>query len=214
MTEPHASSEPAKSEKQIPFAAKLRRLQKTAHGDSSERGEARKMLAHLRHGAVDLGSPRVYAALFTKQPFLYRQSLVTAEADEEDVSLYVWVASLFGIYAQGRAQSPGFDDVPKGRRRSPSLGLSAQLLRRKLKNGADSLDVRFNALVDSRPDDLFVRLRHLVRLMRSHDVPLDFGTLFTDLQQWHGSSDARRAVRRRWTEDYWRPLKEANEQAD
>lgn len=191
------------------FDDRLQFLHKEAHKQnppSSRRGEARKALAQLRRGLTD---PDALPAA----EVVYAWRLADDIVSGDQLTPYLHAASLFGLYVQGHTHLglPAFDSRVQGRYQS--LGTSAQLLRIKLKNGAESLDRRFNALIDSRPDDLFVRLRHLFRLLHSHDVPVNFRNLLNDLQWWQ---DPRRLrdVRRRWAEDYWRPIKPANDQDD
>lgn len=153
---------------------------------------ARAALAKLRRGITDpLHSPHVFEVVGEKLPQNTRGWCLNA---------YLLTACLFGLYAQGRTGKglPSLSSLPRYRH---SFGASARYLRDRLRVGQESLDQRFTALLDCRADDLPVRLRHHVRLMHSHDVPIHFTNLLRDLQEWEPDP---RNVRRRWAEQYWR----------
>lgn len=67
-------------------------------------------------------------------------------------------------------------------------------------HASDSLDKRLAALLDSHRDDLPARLRQVVSLLRSREVPIDWGQLLSDLIWWDAE---QRTVQRRWARDYW-----------
>lgn len=202
MTEPTTTPEAEAPKQALDLGRRLRSLHRKAHDDHSpERGTARKALAQLRRGLTDADALPAYEVLFTER-------LVAEDVSPKDLKAAAQAASLYGLYVQGLTPKT-VSQMPKsvsGFRRH-SLGTSARLLRGKLGNGQDSLDRRFNALLDSDPRDLFVRLRHLFRLLHSHNIPVNFNRLLTDLQRWSGGNpDTFRAVRREWAEDYWRPI--------
>lgn len=164
-----------------------------------ESGSARAALARLRRATAGdpRYDPRVFEAVGAALP---------AEARGWDLDAHLLTACLFALYVQGR------DALPEGRLpgRRGSLGASACFLRRKMerdgKAGAESLDRRFTALLETPAEDLDVRLRRLLHLLRSHDVPIRFDLLLSDLRQWKWG---RRYVARRWAEDYWQPVESA-----
>lgn len=67
--------------------------------------------------------------------------------------------------------------------------------------GLDRVEPRFVALLNSYRDDLPERLRHVVGLLRSEDIPIDWARLLHDLRGWHWES---RAVQRAWARAFWR----------
>ncbi len=210
MTELQAAPTAEAETQEIHFASRLKALHRKAYPEPNapphpDQGTARKALAQLRRGLANPHSPFVYEVLFS-------EDLAPPDAPSYALTAYVQAASLFGLYVQGLTPDK-LPRMPAGlsNYRRHSLGTSGRLLRNKLGNGQESIDRRFNALIDSDPRDLFTRLRHLFRLFHSHDVPVNFRRLLNDLQRWHGSRpDALRKVRRQWAEDYWRPIGDAN----
>jgi CRISPR system Cascade subunit CasB len=103
-----------------------------------------------------------------------------------DLEDYLLVACLFAI----QPQSGG------GR----SLGKALNKLRNKLAVGAESLDRRFVAVLDSDHTDLPYRLRQIIQLLKSNEVPVNYRSLLADLKAWDHPD---RIVQRRWATDYW-----------
>lgn len=154
-----------------PFVAKLRVLDPPDKPQDTKRAE----LAHLRRG---VGKPAVET--------LGKLGWVFAEVAERNVETAVLVAGLFAIHS-----------APHGK---GTLGTS--LGKYKLQSGADeSTDKRFAHLVDSGREDLPERLRHVVRLLKSKDVPVDWFRLTEDLLGWDRET---RSVQWNWSRDYWR----------
>jgi CRISPR system Cascade subunit CasB len=141
--------------------------------------EDRAMLAGLRRGLgkVPGTEPETFPYVV---PFL---SEGTRWAQERATFL---VASLYG-------QHP----LPGG---SGSLGASLHKMRAK---ASESLDKRFTALLNAHADDLHHSLRHIVSLLRSYDVPVDWLQLLNDLPFW---SHEDRFIQRSWAKDYWRKV--------
>lgn len=63
-----------------------------------------------------------------------------------------------------------------------------------------SLERRFLSLLDSHPDELGERLRHIVSLARSKGLPIDYRRLLTDLCYW---TNPDRYVQLHWARSYW-----------
>lgn len=160
---------------------------------SPEQGAARQALAVLRRGLADpFHDLSVFQAL---------RAAPRDDVEKWELDAHLLTACLFALYVQGRsvAELPRTSSLTSRRQ---SLGASARLLYDRLPVGQESLEKRFAALLDSRPEDLPVRLRHLMQLLRAHDVPVYFTRLLHDLRRWE--RDAR-TVRREWAQDYWRP---------
>lgn len=80
-----------------------------------------------------------------------------------------------------------------------NLGLSLHQL--KLKKKSESLDIRFNALLQCRFEDLPNHLRNLFSLLSSEDIPVNFVQLHKDLFHWDHED---RFVQLKWAKTYWR----------
>lgn len=154
-----------------PFIAKLWAIDPPDKPENARRAE----LAHLRRG---VGKPAVET--------LGRLGWIFAEVAERNVETTVLVAGLFAIHS-----APG----GKG-----TLGKALGTY--KWQTGADeSTDKRFAHLIDSGLEDLPERLRHVVRLLKSKDVPVDWFRLTEDLLDWDREN---RSVQWNWSRDYWR----------
>ena len=156
----------------------VRGLQRLAARDESP---DRAALARLRRSLAQRGVD--YSALRDAGDLL-----PTDHDIDRDLDTYLLVAGLFALHPQ-----------PNG---TGSLGQALHALRRKLSVGQESLDLRFSALLDSDHEDLPYRLRQLVQLLASRDVPVNYFQLLRDLRAraWEAES---RWVQRRWAQDYW-----------
>lgn len=74
---------------------------------------------------------------------------------------------------------------------------------RRCAHGRDSssIEKRFVALLESDGDELAWRLRHVVQLVASDGIAIDWPGLLKDLLAWDAPS---RAVQSRWARAYWR----------
>ena len=177
----------------------------------------RGALATLRRGLFDpLDSPELFQVVGP----VIDEDLRRVEAErkvspwlrERHTDARLIASALFGHYiqpfvaARNRPRTDVFSRYWRG------MGASARLLRNAIESdgraGAESLDQRVTALINSHVDDLPNRLRHLVHLMRSHAVPVAFRQLVSDLVQW---SQDPQPVRRRWARTYWQPRPTAQE---
>lgn len=143
--------------------------------------EDRASLAILRRGLSDFGRDfSIYAVVGSALP---------QEAPPRDIDLHLLVACLFATH-------------PTGVDYSRSFGASAHALSNSLVFGQESLDARFSALLNAAEEDLPIRLRHMISLLKSKDIGVDYRRLLRDLLQWnHGS----RWVQKKWARDYWTP---------
>ncbi|MFO7169857.1 MAG: type I-E CRISPR-associated protein Cse2/CasB [Chloroflexota bacterium] len=83
-----------------------------------------------------------------------------------------------------------------------SLGATLRQVR-QIRGGAEranSLDRRFQALIDSEREQLPFRLRQAVRLAAADDVAIDWAQLLSDLLAWDLDG---RPVQLRWARDYF-----------
>ena len=117
------------------------------------------------------------------------------------------VAGLFALYAprfwdkNSQLRLPQFSTEIRRR----SFGASLRRLRLQLGTGQESLDQRFNALLDTSREDVAVPLRGMLQRLATAEkpVPVDFGQLLLDLVYWDYDRPDRRSVRRDWARDYW-----------
>jgi CRISPR system Cascade subunit CasB len=119
--------------------------------------EDRGAMAALRRGlGKALGDPAMYRYVV---PFLDRY--------RSRDWIYFTVAALYGYH-----HDPTIND-------GTNLGASMGALDRN-----DSLLRRFSWLLDSRTDELPSRLKSIVSLLKSKNVPIDYHRLFRDLMAW------------------------------
>jgi len=146
-------------------------------------GTARARLARLRSAAFRRDVP----------PLAYRdigEALGGVPAGQRDA--YLLTATLYALHA-------GKSDQPWRVATEATLGASCRLARR---TAAASLDGRFAALLDARPGDLPLRLRHVISLLATHGVGVRYERLLRDLLAW---SAPGRPVQLAWAADYWAP---------
>lgn len=107
-----------------------------------------------------------------------------AGAGRREEEAHYMVASLFAAH-------PG----PGGR------GNMGDTLALVAKGGrAASTERHFVALLKSHPEELAERLRHVVALARSHDVPVCWHQLFRDIRDWQHPNQY---VQRAWARGFW-----------
>ncbi len=93
---------------------------------------------------------------------------------------------------------------PPGKSKKINFGHSLRRLKDRLGDkGGPSLDLRFNALLDSPFEDLFYHLPHLVQRVASHeaDIPINHAWLLQDLLHWERHD---RNVQRNWSRAFWK----------
>ncbi len=88
---------------------------------------------------------------------------------------------------------------PPGEERFTNLGASFVRLAQATGNAA-SVESRFTTLLAASTDELPVRLRNAVSLLKAKDVPVDWSRLLYDLTRWRSES---RWVQRRWARSFW-----------
>lgn len=104
-----------------------------------------------------------------------------------DQDIWFLVAGLYALYPQ-----------PLEREKSLSFGRSCQILHARINSGGP--ERRFKSLLETDFADLDVPLAALVRLMKAHDVPIDYVSLLSHLQHWDQPSQW---VQDRWARDFW-----------
>ena len=138
-----------------------------------DRGEDRARLARLRRG------------FSRREPdYSLLRDLPALPNGAQDIERYLLLASLFALH-------PGTGRAP---------GNALKTLRDALSAGAESLDLRFAALLNSTYEDLPYRLRQLVQMLGSKEIPLNYHHLLRDLRLW---SHPDRPVQRAWARAYY-----------
>jgi len=69
----------------------------------------------------------------------------------------------------------------------------------KLK-GSDSLEKRFISLLGAQGNELIQRLREIIGLAKSQEIPIDYGSLLRDILNWENPDQT---VQFQWARDYW-----------
>lgn len=82
---------------------------------------------------------------------------------------------------------------------SGSLGASVG----RMKSKSSSIEKRMLALVDADRRALGTHLRHMVALLKSADIPIDWLKLLKDVSSW---SNPERRVQRKWVRDFYTDL--------
>ena len=132
----------------------------------------RAMRAALRRG---LGNPEGHPAMYPYVvPFLGRA--------KEDMWCYFTVAALFGVFPE-HEEGIGF---------GKALG--------KLERN-DSLQKRFTWLLDATIEELPMRLKSMVSLLKSKNIGFDYYRLFKDLGYW---DHPNHFVQLNWAKDFYR----------
>ena len=149
-------------------------------------------LANLRRG---LGKPPGSAR--EMDPYVLHD--VPLSANEAQENAYYLVAAFFAYWHQGK-------DVVI---RSPpqNLGISLRALVDSEAGGNNNreeaekrIEKRFVALLNSHQDDLPKHLQHVISLLKSKDIPVNWSQLLGDVQNW---SREGREIQRRWARGFW-----------
>jgi len=151
-----------------------------------EQGD-RAALARLRHSLSF--EPGEYVHAF---PVIER---FTVGLGPERRRLYFLVAGLFAAHPEAS--------------RDPKENLGRTLKRLHLEQSeSPSTERRFLALLEADDGQLPEHLRHLVSLLRSRGIPLNWERLLQDLI--HRQHDLE-AVKRQWAQAFYRPMEEVEE---
>lgn len=182
MTESLQTMEvPARPEQRAAcFIAWLYRLARERGMDGPQGADARQALAELRAGLRFTPESRLQMARHVV-PFLAEQP------SREDRWFYI-ISALFAMATEQRKERQG---VSMG-------GAFGELWRQKERS--DSIEGRFLALVNSRPEHLPVHLRAAVSLLDSNEIELDWFRLMNDLFAW---GHPERIAQARWLRDFY-----------
>jgi CRISPR system Cascade subunit CasB len=163
---------------------KEHRIAFVEHLESMAASQDRAALAALRRG---LGKdPGTVAEMHRHVvPWL------PAGASRWQEDTYYIVAALFAWH-QGSWHRE--EDVPG------ATNLGASFARLAASVESDSVEGRFVAMLNCHGDDLPAHLRHAVGLLKSHEIPIDWSQLLSDIQNWGMES---RKVQRSWARAYW-----------
>lgn len=160
--------------------------------------DGRRRLAELRRAAHDpLTDVRIFSVIGDDLP---------SDAGHKELDIYRIVAVLIALHKQkvNGKRLPAFErgKAEDGRTPAESFGVSLRRLRASLKNGQESLDQRFGALLNSHSDDLYYHLRQMVQRIAGRDeiIPINYTRLALDLLDWDHPS---RIVQRTWARHYW-----------
>lgn len=140
--------------------------------------EDRGPLAALRRGLGKAPGtvPETY-------PFVIPRTPEGTTRWEEDI--YFIIASLFAHHPSADGQGD----------------MGSVFLKLHQESQSESIEGRFVALLRCHKDDLPDHLRHAVSIAKSHDVPINWAELFTDLRQWNRSD---KKTQRKWANSYWK----------
>lgn len=152
--------------------------------------EDRAALARLRHSLAF--EPGEYVHAF---PLVER---FTINIGAERRRLYFLVAGLFALH-------PETTGDPK-----ENIGRTLKRLYVK-RDESPSIEKRFLTLLESDDDQLSEQLRHLVSLIRSEGLAVNWGQLLQDLIK---RQDDESEIKKQWAQGFYRPLTEEVEQGD
>lgn len=150
-----------------------------------KQNENRGAMAHLRRG---LGKkPGTVAEMYP-----YVSPWLNAEMPRGARDNYYIVASLFALHGehqQGANLGGAFHQVWVDSDKSASI------------------EKRFVNLLNANREELPNRLRHIVSLLKSRQVQLDFDRLFKDLRWWDSEF---KSVQEHWARSFWTPENNSN----
>ncbi len=115
---------------------------------------------------------------------VFFQTLPPKIAGSPEEEIYFLVATLYPL--------------AKGRNDGASLGATLRAVRQLRQS--ESLDRRFQALLDSDIEQMYFRLRQMVRLIAASEQRIDWKQLLNDLLAW---GHPERYVQLRWARDYF-----------
>ncbi|MBI4851273.1 MAG: type I-E CRISPR-associated protein Cse2/CasB [Acidobacteria bacterium] len=173
MTEPNKST----SQKKEEFISFLQKLADDKNGKKPDRAALARLRRGLGKNPSEATEVHPYIVPFT-----------SSESDRLADDYYL-VASLFALHQISWLDG---DKSPL----KNNLGASFA----KLKDDSGSIEKRFVALLNCRKEDLPNHLRHIVSLLKSKDIAIDWLQLLRDLNNW--DSDER-FVQRYWAKAFW-----------
>lgn len=157
-----------------------------------ESGEHRAAMADLRRGLQEFPHLAPYMHQYLA-PF-------TIYAKGWEKQTYYLVAALFARYHSGSKEALYSD---KGWLNMGSY--FAEVVKHD-KEGGESIERRFNALLTAHPQDLYYYLRQAIAFLHSKSeiaIPINWERLFWDIRDWD-DDDKRSKVQEKWAEQFWR----------
>jgi CRISPR system Cascade subunit CasB len=106
--------------------------------------------------------------------------------------IYFLAGSLFALHPKSWPRI-------SGDKSSHDFGASMRLLAARREGGG--VERRFAAVLACSEDELGYHLRHVVTLLRSEDLPIDWVQMISDLREWNYEL---RPSQRRWARSFWR----------
>jgi CRISPR system Cascade subunit CasB len=103
------------------------------------------------------------------------------------------VGVLFALWHSGQIDPSILNENPN------SFGDSFYRLKNS-SGGSESLEKRFTALLNAHKDDLSQHLRHIVGIMRSNNIPINWEDLAKGIDNW---THPKQKIQVRWARDYW-----------
>jgi len=163
------------------------------HLEKLVRNQDRGALAVLRRG---LGKPPGAAREMDR----YVLNSLPDDVSEKQENAYYLVGALFAYWHQGKG------DIVKNA--PANLGESLRRLVNYESSESSSredaekrVEKRLVALLNCHIDDLPNHLRHVIGLLKSKDIPVNWTQLLLDVQNWQWES---RDVQREWARKFWR----------
>lgn len=175
---------PEYKRREDPFIVHLQKVQEQKNDGNPQ---ARAALARLRKG---LSLTEESFVRISPEVIPYLPSWAKSREEEDR---YYLIATLFASH-----------DMPGG---EGTMGKAFEVMKSQLESkgsSGESVERRFVALINRRIDDLPRHLRHAVSLLASHDIPVDWQQLLSDLRKW---DDPDRHVQHRWAREFWSPRK-------
>ncbi len=160
-----------------------------AHLEELRGRKDRGALAALRRG---LGSAP------GTMPLMYPQILPWAPQNRQAEDVCYILGSLFALHPE-----------PGGNGNLGTAFKTMKLLeKRSGRKEHESLERRFVALLNCHRDDLPNHLRQAVSLLKSKDVPINWGRLLKDILSWNHESHF---VQQQWAREFWQQPQEETE---
>ena len=178
------------------------------NGYHADRATAVADLAQLRHTVPARGGlSQVSWEFFARTPGLPEQPF---NAGDDPTPTELAAAAALAFYALHQQSRRVISMHRRGR--DHSLGAAAHRLQGAVGSaGSAGIERRMQALLRAQSiEAILEQLRALISLLRSYEVPLDYTRLATDLRMAQ-SPNGLRAVRVRWSRDFYRPRKPADD---
>ena len=176
--------------KQHPFISHLEKLV-----EEKDRGA----LAALRRG---LGRPPGTA----REMDGYVLPYLSNDAGEKQENDYYLIGALFAYWHQGKEEMHPFEDNLGASlwsmvKKAVDEDQSNRPYSEKWKDAEKRVGKRLVGLLNCHRDDLPSHLRHVIGLLKSKDIPVDWTQLLRDVQNWQWQG---RDVQREWARKFWR----------